>query len=367
MADIQVSPATPEEREECFRLAYEVFCEEMGVMREEADHERRILKDEVIDRAHLLCARIDGEIAGTVGILAGTEQPFPEHFERGFEIARFLGIVPRTRIALNIRFLVRRQFRSTPVAFRLILESQSYQIGKGILLTFCDCQPHLLDLYQSLGFRAYAPLFDQPGFGLMAPLMFCLADYGHLRSIRSPILRYYPKSLDNPELAARIAALLPEKPPVTGTIGPDEEAWLETYELLSRSNLQTGAFTGFTEEELNTFLAKSQVLQCSQGQPLLLEGQGTKFAFIVLEGSVEVRRHGSPIAILQEGEMFGEFAFLLETKRTADVFANSPRVRLVVLNERTLRNLLASDPVLASKFLLNLSRTLALRLIRQAR
>jgi GNAT superfamily N-acetyltransferase len=367
MGGIQVSPAGAEAREQCYRLAYEIFCEEMGALRESADHGLRMVRDAAIEKAHLLCARIDGELAGAMGILIGTEQPFPDHFEHGFDIARFLGVVPRSRMALNIRFLVRPQFRGTPVPFRLMLESQNYQIRQGIVLSFCDCQPHLLGLYQSLGFRPCAPLFEQPGFGMMAPLLFCLADYGHLRSIQSPLLRYYPKALDNPELAARISALLPEKSAVTGAARPDEEAWLETFELLCRSNRQTGAFAGFTEKELNTFLDKSQVLECSEGQRVILEGQGTKNAFIVLQGCVEARRNGSPVAIFREGEMFGEFAFLLEMKRTADVFAVSPQVRLLVLNERTLQRVLATDAAVASKFLLNLSKSLALRLIQQSR
>jgi CRP-like cAMP-binding protein len=61
--------------------------------------------------------------------------------------------------------------------------------------------------------------------------------------------------------------------------------------------------------------------------------------------------------------MFGEFAMLLHTRRTADVYAAGDRVRLLVLDERTLQRLLASRAELAAKFLLNLSRSLALRLL----
>ena len=65
----------------------------------------------------------------------------------------------------------------------------------------------------------------------------------------------------------------------------------------------------------------------------------------------------------EEGEMFGEFAMLLHTRRTADVYAAGKRVRFLVLDERTLQRLLASRPELAAKFLLNLSKSLALRLL----
>ena len=360
---IRISVATGEEREKCYGLAYEVFCEEMGALLQEADQDRRIVKDDAIEKAHLLCARMDGELAGTMGILKGDERPFPEHFERGFGIARFLPVVPRERMALNIRFLVRARFRGTPVPFRLIVEAQNYQMMEGVLLSFCDCQPHLLDLYQSLGFRPCAPVFEQPGFGLMVPLMLCTVDVAHLRSVRSPLIRYSQGASGDPELSARICALLPEETPVLNADQLEGDAWSETYGLLCRPRKKTSAFEGFSERELAAFLDNGRVLRCSGGQQVILEGQGTKTAFIVLEGAVEARRNGAPIAVFREGELFGEFAFLLDARRTADVFALSDSVRLLVLNDRTLQRILASDPAIASKFLLNLSKSLALRLI----
>jgi CRP-like cAMP-binding protein len=98
-----------------------------------------------------------------------------------------------------------------------------------------------------------------------------------------------------------------------------------------------------------------------------VEGHGTKTAYVVLEGSVEVRLHGERLAQFGTGEIFGEFAFLLHTKRTADVIAATDRVRLLLLDDRTLQRLLASQPALAAKFLLNLSKTLALRLLNRSR
>ncbi len=367
MPEILIKIANEEERQACYGLAYEVFCEEMGTLREDADHEKRIVVDDAIARSHLLYATVDGELAGTMGMLIGDERPFPPHFEHGFEVARFLPVVPRERMAINIRFLVREKFRSSMLSFRMMVESAVFLTGRGVDLVFCDCQPHLLNLYESLGFRPYAPVFDQPGFGVMVPLLFSLHDVAHLRSIRSPLLRYFPKHADRPELCARISSLLPAEAPVASGAALEGEKWAETFGVLSRASEPVGAFQGFSEEELAAFLERSQILECAEGQQVILEGQGTRTAFVILDGSVDVRANGKTVAHLKAGELFGEFALLLDTKRTADVFAASPLVRLLVLDDRTLDRVLTSRAELAAKFLLNLSKSLAYRMLKQGR
>ena len=108
LSEILISLADIEQRQACYRLIYEIFCEEMGIMREDADHQNRIVRDRELDVSHVLHAQVGGELAGTLGIIIGTQDgtPFPEHFEREYEVARFLPVVPRHRMAFNIRFLL---------------------------------------------------------------------------------------------------------------------------------------------------------------------------------------------------------------------------------------------------------------------
>ncbi len=365
MSDIIVSLANEEQLQACYRLAYQVFCLEMGTMRENADHERGILCDEAILRSKVLCAEVDGEVVGTLAMLIGTSDRFPEHFEHGFEIERFVPVVPRDRMSIMIRFLVKPEYRGSAVPMKLIAESAKYQFQLGLQLLFCDCQPHLVNLYESVGFRPYAPVFEQAGFGIMVPLVFVVPDVAHLRSIRSPIIRY-SKGIDDPVLTVSIVKLLPDNAPVTSMGDLERAAWMEAVGFLGQPRQNTGAFEGFSEEEMTAFLNRSQVLECADGHQIVVKGQGTRSAYVILEGAVDVRSNGALVARLGAGEMFGEFALLLDTKRTADVFAKGERVRLVVLDERNLQKLLASHAELAAKFLLNLSRSLAVRLLNQS-
>jgi len=367
MDEIRVLPAeTAAEREACYRLAYEIFCEEMGTMRDVADHARRIACDDLIRQARLLRAMCGDELVGSVGILLGSDGAFPAELAQAFQVERFAQAVPVARMAVSVRFLVRHDYRGSAVPLKLIIEAARLQVAHNVTLSFCDCQPHLLGLYTRLGFRPYAPAFDQTGWGLMVPLLFVVADREYLEQGHRLLLSQFPADAADPVLAARIRALLPQEAPVVSAGAVDDASWSEVYQLLSATRATVGAFEDLTREELDGFLAESQILTCGRGHQIIGEGQGTRTVYVVLEGAVEVRKHGRVVATLREGRIFGEFALLLQLKRTADVVAASDHVRLVVLSERKLMRLIESRNAAAAKFLLNLARLLALTVVAQS-
>jgi CRP-like cAMP-binding protein len=77
---------------------------------------------------------------------------------------------------------------------------------------------------------------------------------------------------------------------------------------------------------------------------------------------VEVRKEGKVLAVLGKGAVFGEIAFLLQGRRTADVYAVTPGVRILALRQKALTQLIESESQMAARFLLNLSRILCVKL-----
>ena len=57
-------------------------------------------------------------------------------------------------------------------------------------------------------------------------------------------------------------------------------------------------------------------------------------------------------------------AFLLERPRSKDVYAASEGVRVLSLSEAMLRRMIQSDPAIAAQLLLNISKMLCLRLLK---
>jgi CRP-like cAMP-binding protein len=144
-----------------------------------------------------------------------------------------------------------------------------------------------------------------------------------------------------------------------------EEYWTRveaTIERLDQAELH--AFSGFDHAETQACLSRSNIIECARGDRVLKEGGSSRNLFFVLDGVLEVRHRDRLINVLGRGDVFGDIAFLLELPRQSDVYAATPDVRILSLSEGTLRELMAEEPALAAKLLLNISRMLCGRLIK---
>jgi CRP-like cAMP-binding protein len=84
--------------------------------------------------------------------------------------------------------------------------------------------------------------------------------------------------------------------------------------------------------------------------------------FVVLEGTLVVRRGDRVVMVASRGDVLGEIAFLINARRTADVIAAHDGVRVLALSEANLSILISTEPELAAKLLLNLSRALCYKI-----
>ena len=74
----------------------------------------------------------------------------------------------------------------------------------------------------------------------------------------------------------------------------------------------------------------------SDGKPVFLEGDTSKDIFILIEGSLKLLKNKKQIGeIYQSGELFGEMSYLLDSKRTASVIAQT-ETRLLKIPEEAI-------------------------------
>ena len=124
------------------------------------------------------------------------------------------------------------------------------------------------------------------------------------------------------------------------------------------------AFHGFSDDEVERCLARSNVIECAVGDRVLKKGGVARNIFVVLDGTLEARDDDRVVGVLSTGDVFGEMAFLLERPRTLDVYAASDPVRVLSLSERTLRTMVSEDPGVAAKLLFNISKMLCVRIVK---
>ena len=127
---------------------------------------------------------------------------------------------------------------------------------------------------------------------------------------------------------------------------------------------EIGAFDGFSEDEIERCLGRSNIIECASGDRVLKAGGAGRNIFVVLAGTLEVRVGDRPVGVLEAGDAFGETAFLLDMARTADIVAVVPDSRILSLSDGALRKMIDEEPTIAAKFLLNLSKMLCGRLIK---
>ena len=98
-------------------------------------------------------------------------------------------------------------------------------------------------------------------------------------------------------------------------------------------------FEGLTKKELTELARATDELTVPAGTVLCREGSlGNEF-FVVVEGSAEVTRDGTVLAMRSNGDFFGEIALIATTKRTATVTATT-ELRCFVLTSRAFRAVL---------------------------
>ncbi|MEO0492045.1 MAG: cyclic nucleotide-binding domain-containing protein [Actinomycetota bacterium] len=346
------------------RLRYRVLVEEMGKYRSQADHDRRLLsepEDEASD--HLVAFTPDGTLAAVTRMTRGSAGLSDRQIEQ-YDLQSWLDAGLADVLGVGERLMVAPELRGASITNDLIAHARANLAEEGqIRIVFGAAEPHLIPMYQAVGIVPYASRnINSPEAGYLIPTVSFVPDIEALRGVG-------PDGVD-----ADGAAVLP--PPVqavaagSGTTIASGLADAATYRDTITGAVETlaadtiGAFDDFEDDEIDRCLTRSTILSCAAGDRLLKAGGTGRNIFVVLEGTLEARVDDNLVGVITAGDAFGETAFLLETPRSADVFAATDGVQVLSMSDGGMRKLIANDPTVAAKFLRNLSRMLCARLIR---
>lgn len=356
---------TEAERHAVYRLRYDVYVEEMGRYQSVADHERRLLSEDVDVQSRISYVEIDGDVVATARLTWGGDGPLPQRMIDQYQLAPFLAELPRSAIAVGERAMVRPHLRGSDLLLKLMCHGMSWVNDNRVQLIFGDCEPHLLNLYLSLGQRTYSKTnVNSVEAGYLIPIVTVVEDIDHFRRLNSPLLPHLRDFGPNARIPACIQRAFAEGSAVTSRVQASPgDYWSEVHGALSELEAnRPAALDGLTEEEATRCLNKSTIIECQRGDRVLKKGGVARNLFVVLDGALEVREGDVVEAVLTPGDVFGEMAFLLERPRSRDVFAATD-ARILSLSEAQLRTLIASDPAVAAKLLLNISKMLCLRIV----
>jgi CRP/FNR family cyclic AMP-dependent transcriptional regulator len=102
-------------------------------------------------------------------------------------------------------------------------------------------------------------------------------------------------------------------------------------------------FDTFTPQEVARISAAGRHLTLPQGWSPIWENTPADKAYILLDGTVSVRRNGQEIAQVGSGEIFGEAAIVGHSLRTASIVALTP-LEVIHFTDEDVRELIEEMP-----------------------
>lgn len=117
------------------------------------------------------------------------------------------------------------------------------------------------------------------------------------------------------------------------------------------------AFAGLDGEDVRGLIRYSSAESFRAGDRIIQEGEEGHCMYVVLEGSVRVVAAGVDLAVLGDGDFFGEISLVDDGPRSADVLAVSD-CQLLLVTRMTLGLLTASHPAAAIHLLAAIGRSL---------
>ena len=113
-------------------------------------------------------------------------------------------------------------------------------------------------------------------------------------------------------------------------------------------------FSACTQRELQRIAKAGSEVTMKAGSIIIDQGQTGREAFVVLSGTVTVRRNNRKIATLGPGSIVGELSLLDHGPRTATVTCDTD-CELFVLDQRHFTSVLDDVPTIGTKVLAHLA------------
>ncbi|HMM22233.1 MAG TPA: GNAT family N-acetyltransferase [Selenomonadales bacterium] len=353
---------TPKEREMVYRFRYQIYVEEMGKKLTNLpllQHKRRQLFDELDDAQHaiILYARAGSEIVGTIRLnIFPPQNLFPQWLPDQF-VSFFQADAPL--ISYSSKLMVDSRYRKSQAAYLLIAKGYELYRQNNVPFNFIGCAPFLIPLYEQMGFRRYSSNFEFPDFGCIVPLVLLTEDIGHLRAVRSPLMRVARKFDNSSKSSVWFAQNFPEAGEhINRLLLTKEQFHRAICDLLGDSPENAlELLHGFTPEEAITCLNEGTIVNFTGGSLLVNPIDVSNELFFVLSGCLLSRKTWSKdrqtYTLLTPGQSFGGKSFLSMGRQRAKVVAQCDS-KVLVLPRQAFDRLALLHPDIAAKLLRNI-------------
>ncbi|MEM7183986.1 MAG: GNAT family N-acetyltransferase [Spirochaetota bacterium] len=346
-----------EDKDRVFRFRYKAYVEDLGRKQHYADHKKKTVKEPFDANAILFMAEDNGEVVGTIRTNIKSQGPI--EFEELYELENFEPYYP-DKVSITTKFMVSKDYRKSYVAAMLSTTVYVLLREMAIEFDFITCEPHLVRLYQQMGYRFYKGSIQRQNYRDSIPLVLLTSDTNYFQMIKSPFLRYARKFQNSSNTWLFFRRVFREYAYLRPNFAlGEEQLWSNFGDLLQERPGSTPVFLeGFSLEERKLLIAKMEILHYSPNSFIVKKGDDGLGMFCVLKGQVEaieITAEGEFVTdLIYKHETFGELGFISSTphKRTYRARNNT---KILVLNKTEFQRLEKAFPQLALKLLKNVT------------
>lgn len=324
------------EKEEIYRLRYQIYVEEMSKRIESADYQNRFLCDELDPWAVLLYAKIGSRIIATARVNIGTIKQYPVKLVQILALDQFAGAhnVSDPAFAYITKLMVVPAYRSSPALYLLIAKCYEICCDHQVDFAFGACNLQLLRLYEQMGFHRYTSNFVDPGYGLLAPIVLLINDIKHLRRVRSPLFRIARKRTEFGTEAVEwfYSHFFKTRHNVNSQIVNEDELWSILAKHLAPPFTQAiDLLQGLSEGEAKKFLHNCGIyVHCDAGDMIVNQGDISYSYNLLLSGTLKSLTFRSPAKYYLPGQHFGANGLTGHNVHNEDIVAASATEILVL-------------------------------------
>jgi N-acyl-L-homoserine lactone synthetase len=343
-----------DEVQACFEVRKHVFGGELGRW-ESNERFCPALVDEFDDQSvQIGCLDTEtGKVVAAVRLTPADRLMGTPEYRAEYQLDRF----PNEHLAevsVVSRFAILPEYRNTPVSLVMLQYVYEHLMDNGFVFSSIVCEPNLYPLYRRVGFRPLGAVHVSPFGGYRLSLFLLGHDFEYFKQCGSPYhriatKRQWPVRHEGLNWFRSVSQTAGFIDPGFTVVRPD--ASLDLCSPLTE---------GLSEKGCAVLLKNAVTVDCQPGDQVLAQGAGGRTLGFVKTGALEVRKDDRTLAILGEGDIFGEIAFILDTPRTADVVAVTEDTEIVLISLSGIKHI--KDPADQTKVWQNLARVLAERL-----
>lgn len=308
-SELQVRIAmNPREKDEIYRLRYEVYAEEMSKPLGSIVYKRKQIFDPLDDSSILLYVQTGDDIIATARLTIAPIEEYTSELAKIFRLDKFSALLndhPNPRFGLGTKLAIKKQYRSSPALYQIITEFYQILHKENVPFWFGGCNPYLIPLYERMGFRRFAPNFTDPGYGLLVPIVIVIEDVEHFRAVKSPLYRHARKTVRESDIPHRFLQAFPETAQHLNTrlITP-RLLWEHAEQKLGANPMKIRVFKNLSEDTAMDFLFSGVMFSCTAGDCIVHQGYRCEDLYILLSGSL-IAETTTTARILHPGDHFG--------------------------------------------------------------